>query len=108
MENRYVYIWEFEVAPEKRGQFLSYYGPAGAWAMLFRRSPGYLGTLLLNDGARPNRFITIDRWRSAEEHQSFLADHGAEYEALDRLCAACTSHEASLGSYWECDAGERS
>lgn len=31
-----------------------------------------------------------------------------EYAELDRSCAAYTSQEASLGSYWECDGGEPS
>jgi heme-degrading monooxygenase HmoA len=101
-ENKhYAYIWEFEVAPRKETEFLRADGPAGLWAALFGKASGYLGTLLLNDQVRPTRYLTIDRWRSAEAHEAFLAQFRAEYEALDRQCEALTMREASLGSYWE-------
>jgi [ribosomal protein S5]-alanine N-acetyltransferase len=97
----YVYIWEFEVAPHEQAAFLRAYGPAGTWSALFGKAGGYIGTLLLNDQRRPSRYLTIDRWRSAEAYADFLAAFRAEYEELDRLCERFTSHEASLGSYLE-------
>jgi heme-degrading monooxygenase HmoA len=99
--NRYVYIWEFEVAPHKQAEFLHAYGPAGLWTALFRRASGYLGTLLLNDQVNPRRYLTVDRWTSTEAHDAFLEKFRAEYEELDRACENLTSHDASLGSYWE-------
>ena len=98
---RYAYVWEFIVAPHQEREFLEAYGPSGAWSSLFRRAPGYVETLLLRDQAVPGRFLTIDRWRSAEAHDAFRASFHAEYEALDRACEALTQHEASLGAYWE-------
>ncbi len=99
--NHYVYIWEFEVAPHKQAEFLRTYGPVGSWSALFRQASGYLGTLLLNDQVNPRRYLTVDRWTSAQAHDAFLAKFRAEYEELDRACENLTSHEASLGSYWE-------
>ena len=55
--------------------------------------------LLLRDQAAPGRFLTIDRWSSADAHDAFRASFRAEYEALDRACEALTQHEASLGAY---------
>jgi quinol monooxygenase YgiN len=98
---RYVYVWEFQVAPERKQEFLAAYGPSGAWSLLFRRATGYVETLLLQDQAHPGRFLTIDRWSSQSARDAFLAEFHAEYEALDRACESLTQHESSLGSYWE-------
>lgn len=94
-------IWEFEVAADKLPAFLRCYGPDGDWAALFRRAPGYLGTRLLRDQARPTRFVTVDRWRSVEAYEAFKKRFGAEYDVLDRYGEGLTVHEASLGSYRE-------
>ncbi len=48
--------------PGRRGAFEELYGPEGEWVRLFRRSPAYRGTELLEDLDSPNRFVTIDRW----------------------------------------------
>ncbi len=95
----YVYIWEFDVLPQYLAEFLRCYAPDGEWAALFRRSEGYLGTLLLNDEAQPMRFVTVDRWTSRESHDAFRVRFGDAYDALDRQCEAFTSGEASLGSF---------
>lgn len=99
--HRYVYLWEFEVPPERRNEFVRHYGPNGTWAQLFRRAPGYLETLLLEDQHAPTRFLTIDRWASSEAHEAFMRASRSEYERIDRLCEALTVSERSLGSYWE-------
>ena len=96
-----MYVWEFKVLPEREQQFLAAYGPSGAWSLLFRKSAGYVETLLLQDQEIPGRFLTIDRWSSQSAHDAFLAQFRAEYEALDRACESLTQHESNLGSYWE-------
>jgi heme-degrading monooxygenase HmoA len=100
---RYVYVWEFIVAPQDREKFRAAYGPSGAWSALFSRSSGFLGTLLLQDQANPDRFLTVDRWISmdAHAHDAFIAEARAEYERVDRACETLTQREASLGSFWE-------
>lgn len=95
----YVYIWQFEVRPQHRAEFLRYYGPDGAWARLFRRSDGYLETLLLCDRDAPDRFLTVDRWKSKAEHDAFKLLHQADYNALDQACESLTLRETSLGAY---------
>lgn len=97
----YVYIWKFEVETEKVAEFLSHYGPVGTWSRLFRRSAGYVETLLLQDRQASNSYVTIDRWESSEAHDKFIREHRADYERLDRLCESLTRTEQSLGSYWE-------
>jgi [ribosomal protein S5]-alanine N-acetyltransferase len=98
----YACIWEFEVAPQKQAEFLRAYGPEGAWSDLFGKAGGYIGTLLLSDQCSPTRYLTIDRWRSAEAHAAFLHRFRTEYEELDKRCERFTKREASLGSYEEC------
>jgi quinol monooxygenase YgiN len=98
---RYVYVWAFQIVPESRAEFLRAYGSGGAWEALFQRAEGFVGTLLLQDQADPNRYLTIDRWRSAAAHAAFRAKFGADYETLDRVCEHLTTQELSLGEYWE-------
>ncbi len=43
----HVIVWEFQVKPERLGEFCAAYGPGGEWAMLFRLADGYEGTDLL-------------------------------------------------------------
>jgi heme-degrading monooxygenase HmoA len=95
----YAYIWEFIVAEENQAAFEQAYGPQGQWVALFRQSPGYLGTDLLKDKTLPARYVTVDRWASAEAYQAFRAQHGAAYAAIDAECEYLTEGEHSLGEY---------
>ena len=97
----YTAMWEFEVDPDAEEEFRREYGPGGSWVALFRQYPGYLDTLLLQDAARPGRYLTIDRWTSAEAYAAFHACAAAEYQALDRACERLTRGERSLGVFSE-------
>jgi len=98
---RYTYLWEFLVEPEHLEEFRRHYGPNGPWVELFRRSPGYLETLLLQDAREPRRFVTIDRWESEEAYRTFRVRFSREYADLDARCEHLTSRETSLGHYAE-------
>lgn len=93
------YAWAFQVPPDQEAAFRAAYGSSGDWARLFRRGEGYLGTTLLQDTERSGRYLTLDRWASAEAHDAFLARHRAEYEALDRRCERFTENEQNLGTF---------
>jgi len=95
----FVIVWQFEIAEEKIAAFESAYGPDGAWAQLFRKSPDYKGTELLRDSYQSGKYLTIDRWTSEEAFRSFRKQHDADYEALDRSCDALTSRETRIGAY---------
>jgi len=101
MTSRYTYLWEFLVAPDRIEEFKHHYGPTGSWVTLFRRSPGYIETLLLQDSANPRRFITIDRWESLDAYQSFHSRFSREYAAIDEVCQHLTITEIPLGRYSE-------
>ena len=97
----YTCLWEFIVKTDHVEEFRQRYGPSGPWVALFRRAPGYLDTLLLRDRANPARFITIDRWASAEAHRSFHSAFSIEYAELDARYADLTVQETSLGEFDE-------
>jgi heme-degrading monooxygenase HmoA len=95
----YVTLWAFSVEPSKQAEFEAHYGADGSWAQLFGRADGYLGTELLRDRADATRYLTVDRWQSAEAWRAFRDRFAAEYERLDRECAALTTLESPLGEY---------
>lgn len=97
----YTYLWEFRVSADRQAEFERHYGPDGTWVALFRRAPGYLETLLMQDRSDPLRYITIDRWQSVEAYRAFRSRFSDDYEALDRACEGLTTHEAPLGEFNE-------
>jgi heme-degrading monooxygenase HmoA len=98
-DERYISIWEYQVPPAAEADFLTHYAPDGTWARLFRRSSEHLGTELYRDCTRPDRFVTVDRWRSETAFREFRSRFAVEYEALDRQCARLTRHEAVIGEF---------
>jgi len=93
----YLILWEYHIKPEKREEFEQIYSPSGAWAELFKKGAGYLGTELVLDETDPQKYLTVDRWASKEEYESFLEHWEQEYEALDKQCEGLTKHEVLLG-----------
>ena len=104
MATQFTCVWEFLVAPGQAADFERHYGPKGSWVALFRHSPGYLGTQLLKDQANPLRFITVDRWASAQAYQAFQTAFHRPYAELDATCRALTVSETSLGMFDEAGA----
>jgi heme-degrading monooxygenase HmoA len=97
----YTYIWEFYVAPSAQSQFELTYGPRGPWVMLFRDAPGYIETLLLHDQSDPLRYVTVDRWVSADAHDAFRSHFSRQYDELDRQCRGFTTRESLIGEFGE-------
>jgi heme-degrading monooxygenase HmoA len=97
----YTYSWEFDVPPASQPDFEHASGPDGQWVALFRRAPGYLGTLLLHDRSLQNRYITIDRWRDEAAYRTFRARFANEYRGLDQARKGLASRETPLGTYRE-------
>jgi heme-degrading monooxygenase HmoA len=96
----YVIIWEYRVKADHVTAFEDVYSARGLWAELFGKAKGYLGTELLRDPGDPRRYITIDRWASSQDHESFLLRWKTEYAALDVQCEHLTEKEFLLGE-WE-------
>lgn len=92
-------IWEYIVRPEYLDQFVEIYSPAGAWAELFKKHPGYGGTTLIQDTSNKNRFITIDHWGSAAAYADMKHASRKEYKALDEQCEIFTVDENYIGVF---------
>jgi heme-degrading monooxygenase HmoA len=96
----YVIIWEYMIKPEHAAAFEEIYAANGTWAQLFKKHAGYLSSELLHDPNDFHRYITIDRWRSSQDYQTFLLQWKAEYTALEAQCDGLTEQETLLGK-WE-------
>ena len=95
----YIIIWEFRPAENRRDDFEVAYGAKGRWAQLFARASGYQGTELVQDAEDGTRYVTIDRWESAQAYAEFRSNYDAEYCELDAACEALTSAEALVGRF---------
>ena len=99
MTGEVVIVWSYRVRPDAVDAFERDYGSDGAWAQLFRRHDGYLGTELRGVDAEPYAYMTFDRWASCEARDAFMRAHGDAYAALDMRCAAYTTDEALVGEF---------
>lgn len=118
-EGLHIIVWRYRVRLGAERRFERIYGPRGAWARLFRKSRGYLGTQLFREAGagasrggqrgegrskdRPLRagacYVTIDTWRSRTAFDAFHRRHHGEYQRIDRLCESLTLHEEKLGAW---------
>ncbi len=92
-------VWEFRVKPGCEEEFEARYANNGSWAHLFRKSAGYLGTVLLRDQGQPRHYLLTDLWRDLASLEAFRREFAREYEALDRSCEALTEEERLLGYF---------
>lgn len=95
----YLVMWEFIVRETSRAEFEQVYGPGGEWEQFFERMENFLGTELFRDEEAPERYVSLDRWVSAEAYRRFRRDHAQEYNALDARCEGLTEKETFLGSF---------
>jgi heme-degrading monooxygenase HmoA len=97
----YVIVWEFVVRPEKMDAFVAAYRSDGAWAHLFAKADGYVGTelLLATERDQGTTYVTIDRWKTAEDFTRFQEQFGDEYKALDTKLEGLTMSERKLGTF---------
>jgi heme-degrading monooxygenase HmoA len=91
-------IWEFEVDADTRDDFVRVYGPAGAWVQLFRTAAGFRETILLQDIARPERLVTLDRWDSRAAWDAFRQGQHDAYTELDLVTGCLARTERHLGT----------
>ena len=95
----YVIIWEFIVQPERVTDFVAAYKSDGVWARLFAQADGYLETELFCASADATCFLTIDRWKSADDFTRFQERFSAEYRRLDTQLEGLTVSERKLGTF---------
>lgn len=92
-------IWEYQVKSEQLSEFESIYSPNGVWAELFRHSASYISTELLRDQTNPQRYLTIDYWKSNEDYEAFLSQWEKEYKILNAQCEGLTESESLIGKW---------
>jgi heme-degrading monooxygenase HmoA len=92
-------VWEFIVRKDRIEDFETLYREDGAWAELFRRSPGFVSTTLWRDIRDPRRFLVADRWTGAEGFEAFRREHDAAYRTLDERCKRLTERETEVGRF---------
>ena len=95
----YVIVWRFRPLAGRESEFEGAYGPAGDWALLFRRGDGYLGTELLRHSDDPRKYLTVDRWVSRDAYETFVHRFGNEYRQLDDRLEGLTEEETLLGTF---------
>ena len=99
INNYFAYIWEYIVKKDQRTEFKKNYGPEGTWVQLFRKAEVYLSTDLHQDSSNPNRFITVDFWKSRKDRDQFRNQFADEFNALDEICENYTDKERLLGDF---------
>jgi heme-degrading monooxygenase HmoA len=95
----YVLVWEYRVAREASAAFEDLYGSGGGWVRLFSLGPGFLGTELLRDAHDGLRYLTIDRWESADAFAAFREAHAGRYRVLDAEGERLTEAERFVGAF---------
>jgi heme-degrading monooxygenase HmoA len=98
-QSAFVIIWEFRINLRKRRAFERAYGPDGDWAKFFREGKGYLGTELIHDTQQPDRYLTMDYWKSRANYETFKKQNRKMYEIIDQKCEALTTKEVEIGKF---------
>ena len=93
----HVIVWEFVVRAGREREFEEAYGATGAWATLFSKSTEHLGVELLRDTAIAGRYLTIDRWNSADAFGRLRKARSDEYESLVARCEGLIETERKIG-----------
>ena len=94
-----VIVWEYRVRPERGEEFEALYRPDGAWAELFRTSPGFVSVTLMKDLNDPSRFLVADRWTSQTLYEEFKREHADGYTDLSTRGRRLYEREIEIGRF---------
>jgi len=92
-------IWKFRPPDGREQEFANAYAGDGAWAALFGKAGGYLGTELLHPIEPGGWWLTIDRWHSLADFDAFNRDFGDAYRALDAELEGIAGEEEFVGAF---------
>ena len=95
----YLIIWDFYIKKDSNEEFERTYGNEGTWSNFFRKGSDYLGTLLIKDMTKENRYVTIDQWKTKEAYETFLERNDEEYKRIDSQCEFLTEQEKLIGYF---------
>jgi heme-degrading monooxygenase HmoA len=89
-------VWRYDVRAGSAEDFERIYGRGGAWARLFSRADGYVGTELYRAMETPGRYLTVDTFADDASWQRFLIEHRGAYDGLDQQTSGLTLVEQEL------------
>jgi heme-degrading monooxygenase HmoA len=92
-------FYRYRVHSSQVRAFEHAYGPAGPWAKLFARHPGYKRTRLFRHKLEPDIYVTVDIWESKADWDAFRKMYSEDYRRLDKQLALLKLEEHLLGFY---------
>lgn len=92
-------FYRYRVHPAQTRAFEHAYGPAGPWAKLFARHPGFRHTRLFKHKEEPGIYVTVDVWNAKADFDAFRKLFAAESRSLEKQLALLTLEEHLLGFY---------
>jgi hypothetical protein len=96
-----------EILPDQGESFERFYGAAGDWTALSRRSRSFLGSSFLKDLAHPERYLLVEYWSEMLIYERHLADFGDEMEALAEQRQRFVLRMEALGVFSALDVPDR-
>ena len=97
----HVRVWRFRPPDGREHEFARAYDGDGAWAALFGKARGYMGSTLLRPEQQGGWWLTLDRWASLADFEPFGHDLGEEYRALDAELEGIAGEEEFVGAFEE-------
>jgi hypothetical protein len=97
----HVRVWKFRPTERRESEFAEAYSGDGAWACLFGKAAGFLGTSLLRPTEAGGWWLTLDRWASVADFDAFHRDFGEEYRELDVQLEGVAGDEEFVGTFKE-------
>lgn len=92
-------FYRYRVHQSQARAFEHAYGPAGPWAKLFARHPGYKRTRLFRHKEEPGIYVTVDVWDSKADWDAFRRLYSEDYRRLDKQLTLLKLEEHLLGYY---------
>lgn len=92
-------LYRYRVHPAQARAFEHAYGPAGPWAVLFAKDPGYRRTRLFRHREESGVYISMDVWESKAGYDGFRERFADEYARLDHSMRLLYLEELLLGYY---------
>ena len=92
-------IWKFRPPEGRESEFVAAYSADGDWARLFHNAPGFQGTTLLEPAEAGGWWLTVDRWESAANFESFTEVFGEQYRTLDAELEGVAGEEEFVGAF---------
>lgn len=92
-------FYRYRVHPLQVRAFEHAYGPAGPFAQLFARYPGFRRVRLFRHREDPALYVRVDVWEREDDWDEFRRALDEDYVRLSRQLALLHLEEQLLGTY---------